>query len=1018
MKKRFHFFRLCLLLSFLSPALSGYGQDMHFGISPSTPLKNCSVDQWTGDNGLLSNNLTSVIQARTGFLWITTNNGLMRFDGSRLEIFDRGVLPFLATDAFYRVYEDSAGTLWFATRGNGIVKYRNNKFEPHLSGHPGVPKSVRALLIMDDGTIYAGSDNKGVVIIRDTVVTRVMDADLDNVSILSLESGPDGAIFIGTNNRGLLKYHNGNVETLPINGRTDHNVNTIRFLPGGKLYVGTSEGLYLLEDGKTLGFDFLENIQVNHLNSDRFGSLWIATERGLARINDKAGIREFLKTGRSFPGAHVTSVFPDREGSLWMSTGKSGLLRIKESPIRNYNENHGLSVDRVNVVTEAPDGKFYVCLDDGFINVVDNETISDYPIQNKFWNESIRDILIEKDGTTWIASYNGVIRKKGPREKLFNTASGLPSNSVRRIFRDSRGTFWFGTRTSGVIKFRDDKVVKVFNKKTGLSSDYILAIEEDHDGKLLIGTHSGGLNIINPDGTTEIHHVKRDDDGVLIFNLDIDRNNNVFLATSVGLYYFDRVKKSFTRIILNDVVKGESYFDWVEDRRGNIWIPTNIGIVQIDKKQVLDYLAGKIPTVQSKIFNDYDGMKNKECTGATRSTLSSSGEVWVPTIEGICVINPENLKENTIVPHVYITEVTTDKGIIANPEGEIVVEPGNFRITINFTSTSLRAPNKVKFSYRLDNVDQNWKDASALRRSVDYTNLSPGKYTFFVKATNNDGVWNAKGATVSIKVKPFYYQTGLFYVIVFSLLVVAFVAIYKWRVSAIEQKNEELQKVNRELDRFVYSASHDLRAPLTSILGLVKLTRLDQDPEARMQYLEMVEKSIHKLDGFIHDIINYSRNARTEVQSVKVDFHTLINGILESLKYQDKADKIHKEVRIEGKGDFYSDVKRLEIVLFNLISNAIKYHNTNQASPLISIRVSHTSDRCLIDVEDNGWGIDKQHQENIFKMFYRADEKSTGSGLGLFIAKEAVEKLKGNLTVQSTPGKGSVFRINIPSIHR
>jgi signal transduction histidine kinase/ligand-binding sensor domain-containing protein len=1019
MKKRLLIFRLCLLwcLSCLCWSLPAQIQEKQYGISPSTPLQNCSVDQWTGDNGLLSNNLTSAIQASSGFLWITTNNGLMRFDGVKLKIFDQEVLPFLSTDAFYRIYEDKNKTLWFATRGNGIVRYANEKFEPFLPGNPLMPKSLRTLYISHDGTIWAGSDNKGLIRVQDTVATRIEHPLLENIAILSLDEDSDGVLYIGTNNKGLLRWKDGNLEGVPVDNRTDHYVNAIKCLPNGNVFVGTTDGLFVLKNGISTAYDFLKNIQVNHISIDQFGSVWVATERGLARINEENHVREFLRASKSFPGAHITSVFPDKEGSLWMSTGKSGLLRLKESAIRNYNENHGLSVDRVNVVSEGPDGKFYVCLDDGFVNVIDKGTITNFPILQPSWNESVRDILVEEDGTMWICSYNGIIRKTPGGETLLTTRDGLSSNSVRRVFRDSRGNLWFGTRTGGVMQFIHGKLSKVYNRGAGLTSDYILSIEEDSKGHLFIGTHSGGLNVINSDGSVEVHHIKADDDGVLIFNIDIDSEDGIYLATSVGLYHFDHARKTFKRIRLTESVKGESFFDWVEDRQGNVWITTNIGILQFSKSDVHAFLEGKIPGVKSKIFNDYDGMKNKECTGATRSTLSSSGEVWVPTIEGICVIDPKHLNKNKIVPPVYITEIITDHETIPHPAKEVVVEPGNFRITLNFTSLSLLAPNKVKFKYRLDRIDDDWQDAESLNRSVDYTNLPPGNYMFHVKAANNDGVWNEEGVRLSIQIKPFYYQTAWFYVLVVCSLIITFFLVYKWRVSAVEQKNVELQKVNTELDRFVYSASHDLRAPLTSILGLVKLTRLDGDPVNRLQYLDMVEKSIHKLDGFIHDIINYSRNARTEIESRKVEFEPLINDIMESLKYQSMSNSIRKEIHISGTGDFFTDTKRLEIVLFNLISNAIKYHDLDQEDPFIRIRVAYSHHTAAIEVIDNGRGIDNEHLENIFKMFYRADETSTGSGLGLFIARETIEKIRGSLTVNSTLGKGSAFRIQIPTLN-
>lgn len=985
------------------------------GISPQTPLTDCSVDQWTGENGLLSNNLTSVFQASNGFLWITTNNGLMRFDGVNLQIFDQHKIPFFSTEAFYRVYEDKNKTLWFASRGSGIVRYSENAFAQFLPDNPLVPKSLRTMLLQDDGTIWAGSDYKGLIRITDSVVVR-MHMMLENVSILALEEGRDGTVYVGTNSRGLLALKDGKIKQVRLTSNANLSVHVIKSLLDGTLYVGTSNGLFIVKDGTATQVDFLKNIQVNDIIRDHFGSVWVATERGLARINERYNIREFLRSGRGFPGAHITSLFIDREGSLWMSTGKSGLLRIKASPIRNYSEKDGLSVDRVNVVVEAPDDKFFICLDDGFVDVFDNGVIRPFPIQNTDWNESVRDVLVEGDGTTWIANYNGVLKKNKHGERLFTIADGLSSNSVRRILRDSRGDLWFATRTGGVIHFRDDKVQRIFNRGAGLSSDYILAIEEDTQGRLFVGTHSGGLNMIHPDGSVEVFHLSGSDDGILIFNLDIDKSGNVWLATSNGLFHFSLVQKTFTRIRLSEVVQGESYFDWVEDRLGNVWIPTNIGIVQIHKQDVIAFLAGSVREVPNRIYDDFDGMKNKECTGATRSLLSSDGEVWVPTIAGVCVVNPERLTKNQIIPPVYITAVVTDEGERTNPPEEIVIDPGNFRLTLHFTSLSLWAPNKVKFLYKLNGVDKEWKEATGNERSVGYTNLSPGNYTFQVSASNNDGIWNEEGARIRIRVLPFFYQTAWFYLTLVSGVLIIFYFLYRLRIEAIEHRNEELMKVNSELDRFVYSASHDLRAPLTSILGLVRLTKLDDDPENRKQYLDMVEKSIHKLDGFIHDIINYSRNSRTQLAPVPIDFRETVNEVFETLSFQDNSSRIRKGVDVNGEGTFYSDRKRLDIVLYNLVTNAIKYHHTNHPDPWIRVEVTYSPKTAVIRVLDNGPGIRKDHLENIFKMFYRADERSSGSGLGLFIARETVEKLQGTISVESTPGKGSTFTVEIPSL--
>ncbi|MFT6111788.1 MAG: PAS domain S-box-containing protein, partial [Bacteroidia bacterium] len=229
--------------------------------------------------------------------------------------------------------------------------------------------------------------------------------------------------------------------------------------------------------------------------------------------------------------------------------------------------------------------------------------------------------------------------------------------------------------------------------------------------------------------------------------------------------------------------------------------------------------------------------------------------------------------------------------------------------------------------------------------------------------------------------------------------------------------NKELKKTNSELDRFVYSASHDLRSPLKSLLGLSNMIIDDISPENRIQLEQMVmmQSSITKLDDFIEDILDYSRNARLEVLRKAIDFKQTIEGIMKNLIHMDGADKIELKLEIDQKGEFISDRARVSIVLSNIISNAIKYTYTAERIPFIAIRIKCSNKLANISIEDNGIGINTKDKDKIFDMFYRATSKSKGSGLGLYIAKEAVEKLNGTIKMESELTKGTKFSISIPN---
>jgi PAS domain S-box-containing protein len=232
----------------------------------------------------------------------------------------------------------------------------------------------------------------------------------------------------------------------------------------------------------------------------------------------------------------------------------------------------------------------------------------------------------------------------------------------------------------------------------------------------------------------------------------------------------------------------------------------------------------------------------------------------------------------------------------------------------------------------------------------------------------------------------------------------------------LTQRNEDLSKINAELDRFVYSASHDLRAPIASLLGLIDVARLEKNIDNLVSLFDMQKKSLQRLDHFIKDIVDHSRNTRLQVESEEISFEDIVNGSFEHLQFMENASRIKKIISVEQSGVFYTAHSRLEIVLNNLISNAMKYADLRKNNPSIEVRVKTNSETAEIHVIDNGEGIPDDAKPKIFDMFYRASLSGAGSGLGLYIVKEAVQKLNGSITVHSEYGKGTEFVVVIPNM--
>jgi signal transduction histidine kinase len=229
------------------------------------------------------------------------------------------------------------------------------------------------------------------------------------------------------------------------------------------------------------------------------------------------------------------------------------------------------------------------------------------------------------------------------------------------------------------------------------------------------------------------------------------------------------------------------------------------------------------------------------------------------------------------------------------------------------------------------------------------------------------------------------------------------------------ENNNLLSKTNTELDRFVYSTSHDLRAPLTSVMGLINITERSQTPEDIAKYLGMMRDRVHSLDRFIKDITDYSRNNRLEIKKEKVNLAALAHEIWENLKFSPEAENINFLIDIPEDLTIESDKNRLQVIIGNLISNAVRYHDSRKADQFIRLRYKVSGRVFCIKVEDNGQGIAQEYHSKIFEMFYRANEKSKGSGLGLYIVKEALMKLSGSIQLDSTPGLGTTITIKLPA---
>lgn len=994
-----------ILLFFFLGFNSAFGQAFQ-------PLKDYVIEVWSADEGLPSNNLRHIAKDSRGFLWISTFNGVVRFDGNKFKTFDTNNIPVITTSAFYSVTTLKDGSMYMSTQSSGVIEYKEGEFKRAFDGAE-TPSAIQ-LVYKGLSRIWLASRNAGLYYLEDGEIKKFLIPEFNDQSIMCFTRDTDGNLWVASEGAGVVRIEeNGYTLFTTKDGLASDIVNALIF-HDGFVYAGTEHGLSYYNGEVWKTDERFAGININDIVADKKSDLWFATGVGLGRISHP-DIFEFIGEKEGLPSRQVSSIIFDDEESVWITTKRGGLVQLKLSSFKNIAPADGLSYQGVNVISESIDHKFFVGSDNGDVDVVDGEKVKKVFLKTDLKNISIKDILADDDGTLWIATYKGLIKKTRNAERLYSEKDGLLSIKTRRLTKDRNNVIWLGSRNGGINKFYPDGRMEAIGPDQGLGSDFVFSMDNTPDGRMVVGTANGGLNIFSVDGEIEIYHPDSTITGLSIFNVYVENDRLMWLATNVGLYCFQNNK--FHLINPSSGLKAETIFDVVEDAQGNLWMTSIFGVIRLNKEEALQYVAGDIASVNSSVLDDSDGMVTKECTGATRSLRASDGSIWIPTIKGVARLNPSEIIINERPPSIYIENIIVDDKpiesfICCSNNTSFTIEPGHRNYTIDFTSVSMYSPGKINFQYMLEGFDDDWVDAGT-DRQAKYTNLPYGHYTFRVLAVNNDGIASNMAAVAELTIEPFFYETRLFIVLLIMAFILFTIVLYLMQTSAVQGRNKELVKLNKELDSFAYSVSHDLKAPLTSIQGLLNIARLEKGENA-LEYYDKIENSVDKLDQFIKDIIDYSKNARADIKKEPVKVLSVVNGMLEGLSYLSDKKKIRSELDIKSGLEVETDKTRFVFILNNLLTNAFRYADLEKEDPFVKVSAHKEGDKLVLIITDNGQGIKKEHQRKVFEMFYRANEGSSGSGLGLYIVKESVNRLKGKLKLESEYGIGTTVKVTLP----
>ena len=852
--------KLFTLLFFCIPFLSQAQQlEKHSPFDPKKQLSQFIIDIWDSEKGLPSGTLLQLIQSKNGYLWIGSYDGLLRFDGYKFDLYTKNTVEAFQTNNVTRLTESIDSTLWIGTQGSGLISYKNGVFTSH-----GLEKEyIEAIHAVDyEQTIYVGTRSGGLLKydVKKKTFESIFSKELASESIYDILEYPKGKLWLATKGKGILTLENN--QLLQAKNELENPSVTNLYLDEEKrVWAGTYEGILLYNNEKfERRLPELAKERIHDMMFDPAGNFWIVTRNNIYRHNVLTEKLELLttETGEAFDD--VRSIWLDQEEDLWIPTARHGLCRLRDGKFVNYTTREGLAHPSVNSVGLYNKTEILVGTSNGKINRINpNENkVYDFPITTNLSNQEIFNIRQDTTGNVWISTYRGLLKKEpSGKERLFTIQDGLPTNTLRLTYQDSKGRFWVGTRGQGLVEYKKDKTTgkDIFKKialERGLTADFVMSISEDNNGNLLVGTNNKGLAVENG----EKFDVFTTENGLptnLIFNIYCDKQNVIWLATNAGLVRW-KDEKAFVFDASNGF-PNETIFDILEDGKGYFWFSSNRGVLRVKHSQLNSLADGENIKLDLTQYDKNDGMRTEQCKGATQSLVSPQGIIWIPTNNGVLHIDPEFLPINSRRPPVYVEKILLDNDLYLEPL-KVVVKPEQQRLIIDFTALSFRAPEKVRFKYKLEGFDKDWVIGKDNKREAVYTNIPYGTYTFQVIASNNDGIWNNEGAKVKVVVQPHIYETPWFIGMIVLLLGGVVWGIVVTRTKRIKAKAEELEYMVK--------------------LRTAELRSTNEELLTQQQVVDERNQTIEKQNQSIISSINYAKRIQLAMLPTKESIKELL----------------------------------------------------------------------------------------------------------------------------------------------
>lgn len=998
------------------------------------------------ENGVSSNNISTLFQDQKGYIWIGTENGLNRFDGNQFTLYQKNnpLYSNFHANSINTICETTDKELWLGT-DNGVFIYNQVKdtftpFVKQTSDKTSITSWITHIIQDKAGNIWIATHKQGIFLFNtqtdkltqfeipqnDNIVTRILNDEQNNIWL----SGPYQLCK--------LNKVNNTFETYAIEEKTESIYSMALWEDSSNhIWIGTwDKGLWKLDPRTKQVEKYLTGEKgkgILHIHSILEYSpelLLIGSDDGLTIFNPVTH-ESFLydnygDSEKSLSDKFIYPILKDREGGVWIGTYYNGISYLPPycGQFNGYSESSDIPYFNSRIISrfcEDENGNIWIASDDSGLSCFNPSTMQfiDFNGREKLNKHNLHALcIVGKD--LWIGTYGDgiqVLNAQTGKIKNYNTTNGLDENSIYSIFKDSQGQIWTGSM-NGICQYDAQK--QHFTPIKHLEA-LIIEIVEDAKGNLWIATQGKGLFRYSPQKNKEWekYGLEKGFNSLTVNHLCINKDNEIWAATSEGLYLYNPLKDVFTyqplrlpNECINAILEGEDC----------LWLTTAKGLVKYTPA-----------TQETQIFTKSDGLQSEAFIMAS-ALKTRNGEFYIGSINGFNTFYPHQLKLNTQKPNVVLTSLeifnqkidTQKDGTL--PEAidhlkEIHLSYKDNVITLNYAALSYCTPQKNQYAYILEGFDKGWNYVGS-QHSTTYTNLPAGTYTFRVKASNNDNIWNEEGTSIRIIVHPPFYLSLPFkigYVVLF-LLALGLLLRYvihrseKKHAKAIDELNSKKEiEIHEAKINFFTMIAHEIRTPVSLIIGpLEKIMQSTHIPANERQELEIIDRNSQRLLYLVNQLLDFRKVEQKEMrmkftsQSIK----DLMQAVCERFSPTLQQNGVNFSVTYPNE-HFHADVDKEAItkVLSNLLTNANKYTGSR-----IEVRFQEHPEKQTfsIEVKDNGKGMNEEELKKIFKPFYQASENKPGTGIGLSIVKGIVEAHHGQIKVTSQQGHGSSFMITLP----